>query len=69
MPPGKHYFYIVLNGNKYSLSKKFDVSRYPGTNLKMNIVTIEPRSLDIHHYHPDQHSLGEHEIKYKIDVE
>lgn len=43
LPPGKHYFYFVRDGQKFCLSQKHPVEEYPGTNLQMNVLLVEHR--------------------------
>lgn len=48
VPPGKHYFYFVRDGQYFCLSKDYPVELFPGTNLKMNTVEVDLRQWEPH---------------------
>lgn len=44
VPPGKHYFYFVYKNEYIFLSPKYDVTRFKGTNVFLNMIRVKERT-------------------------
>lgn len=50
IPSGKHYFYFIRQGKYFCLSDRYPVSRFKGTNLFMNELTMPAKTWSINDF-------------------
>jgi len=49
LQPGKHYFYYIYDRKNIFLSPSYDIVRYKGTNVFLNMVDVKPRDQPLDH--------------------
>lgn len=45
IPPGKHYFYFVLDRRNIFLSSDYQIVRFKQTNVFLNMIEVSPHSI------------------------
>ena len=62
LPSGKHFFYFIRQGKYFSLSDRYPVKKFKGTNLYMNEIHVAPKTWKMSDF-----EIGEiHGIKSKL---
>jgi hypothetical protein len=62
--PGKHFFYFIHQNKFIFLSPRYDVVRFKGTNVLLNMVKVQPRVKELQQVTLTRHVQQVDQVKF-----